>query len=186
MSRVEFDIREGVVIFSIAGKKQKVISRGETGKIVFDPMDNPQAEKPDPDEVEWTPFEEFEPLDSSQTMHAESSKGFRLWQNNVYTVLVEELDAPEGMTHLSIRRNDRHWTHDWRHLQRIKNEIMGPEREAVELYPMESRLVDSANQYHLWVAPEDNGFGFGYFEREVAGPVFGAGGRQRPFSKETA
>jgi hypothetical protein len=185
MSRVEFDIREGVVIFSIAGKKQKVIGRGETGKIVLDPMDNPQAEKPDPDEVEWTPFEEFESLPGA-TMHDGSSKGFRLMQNNVYTVLIEELDEPAGMTHLSIRRNDRHWTRDWRHMQRIKNELMGPEREAVELYPAESRLVDAANQYHLWVAPEGNNFSFGYQRREVEGPVFGVGGRQRPFTEETS
>lgn len=41
--------------------------------------------------------------------------------------------------------------HDWRDLQAIKNELVGPEHEAIELYPAESRLVDTANQYHLWV-----------------------------------
>lgn len=32
----------------------------------------------------------------------------------------------------------------------IKNALVGPEHEAIELYPAESRKVDSANQYHLW------------------------------------
>jgi hypothetical protein len=36
--------------------------------------------------------------------------------------------------------------HDWRDLQRIKNQLVGPECEAVELYPAESRKVDTANQ----------------------------------------
>lgn len=51
---------------------------------------------------------------------------------------------------LSIRRLDRAPIHDWRDLQAIKNELVGPECEAVELYPAESRLVDTANQYWLW------------------------------------
>jgi hypothetical protein len=185
VSRIVFDIREGVVIFLIDGEKQKIINRGETGTIVIDPMDNPEAEKPDPDEVAWTPFVEVQPQ-LGGTMHAGSQQGFRMYQNNVYTVLIEEVDEPVGMMHLSIRRNDRHWTRDWRHFQRIKNELVGEEREAVELYPAESRLVDAANQYHLWVAPEGNGFSFGYQEREVEGPVFGVGGRQRPFIGEEA
>jgi hypothetical protein len=53
--------------------------------------------------------------------------------------------------------------HDWRDLQRIKNELVGPECEAVELYPAESRLVDTANQYHLWAdADPTYRFGLGF------------------------
>lgn len=53
--------------------------------------------------------------------------------------------------HLSIRRQDREACHDWRHFQQIKNEICGPEFEGLELYPAESRVLDAANQYHLYV-----------------------------------
>jgi hypothetical protein len=52
--------------------------------------------------------------------------------------------------HLSIKRLDKEAIHDWRDLQNIKNMLVGEEYEAVEIYPSESRLVDSANQYHLW------------------------------------
>lgn len=75
-----------------------------------------------------------------------------VWMNDQYQVALR--DAGEGMTHLSIKRRDKQAVHDWRHFQRIKNELCGPEREGIELYPAESRLVDSANQYHLWVFPE--------------------------------
>ena len=58
-------------------------------------------------------------------------------------------------TYLSIKRLDREPINDWRAMQKIKNAIVGNEWEAVEIYPAESRLVDTANQYHLfcWAAP---------------------------------
>jgi hypothetical protein len=59
----------------------------------------------------------------------------------------------EGAIHLSIRDNKRRAVRDWRHFQRIKNELAGREREAIEIFPPESRLIDTANQYHLFVLP---------------------------------
>ena len=44
--------------------------------------------------------------------------------------------------------------HDWRDFQRIKNDIVGPEYEAVELYPAESRLLDPSNRFYLWCFPK--------------------------------
>lgn len=95
--------------------------------------------------------------------------------------------AGARVLHLSIKRNDRKPVHDWRDLQRIKNELVGPEAEAVELYPAESRLVDAANQYHLWVLVDGGWFPFGFDQgRLVSGPAEAAsiGARQRPFESE--
>jgi hypothetical protein len=87
-------------------------------------------------------------------------------------------------THLSIKRRDREPIGDWRVMQEIKNAIVGPEREAAELYPAESRLVDTANQYHLWVLPEGDRFSFGFDSRFVLDahecPIPGA--KQRPLT----
>lgn len=74
--------------------------------------------------------------------------------------------------HLSIKRRDKRHIHDWRDLQEIKNLLCGPEAEAVELYPADSRLVDAANQYHLWVFMRDGDrnlprFPVGFTHREV-------------------
>jgi hypothetical protein len=55
-----------------------------------------------------------------------------------------------NLIHLSIKRLDRKPARDWRDLQRIKNQLLGEECEAMELFPAESRLVDTANQTHLW------------------------------------
>jgi len=73
------------------------------------------------------------------------------WKNDIYTVNVKYLD---DFVHLSIKRNDRKPCRNWRHFQWIKNQLVGEECEGLELYPAESRLVDNANQYHMWVLRE--------------------------------
>jgi hypothetical protein len=78
------------------------------------------------------------------------------WMNDLYVVHARTTydEAGEPVTiHLSIRNQDRSTRHDWRDFQRIKNQLAGPEWEAVEIYPAESRLIDMANQYHLFCLP---------------------------------
>lgn len=107
-----------------------------------------------------------------------------VWKSDKYTVAIRRFpksDHAPAMIHLSIKANDRSPCRDWREFQRIKNELLGPEFEAVELYPAESRLVDSANQYHLWaLADEGMAFPFGFGERFVVDHSSG-GAEQRPF-----
>lgn len=104
-----------------------------------------------------------------------------IWLNSRYQVVKSLVgDGDMGpLIHLSIKRRDRASMHDWRELQRIKNELVGPDAEGVELYPAESRLVDTSNQYHLWVFPKFK-FPFGYGDRMVA-LESAAGAQQRPF-----
>lgn len=91
-----------------------------------------------------------------------------IWKNDQYQVNVQPAEPIKGfpaMIWLSIKRLDKGPVHDWRDLQTIKNMIVGPEHEAVELYPAESRLMDTANQYHLWaLADPAVRFPFGFHE----------------------
>ncbi len=87
------------------------------------------------------------------------------YANDIYTVRMREM-AP--FVQLDIVRRDGQPCTNWREFQQIKNELIGPECEAVELFPAESRLVDTANQYHLWANPSRNfRFPFGYQRRVV-------------------
>ena len=89
----------------------------------------------------------------------------QIWKNDLYQVAVRELG--DGVVHINIRRVDGGpILRDWRHFQQIKNEIVGPECEAIELYPAESRLVDTSNKYHL-IAMRDPTFRFPF------GDIFG-------------
>jgi len=114
--------------------------------------------------------------------------------NDRYQVNVEAVGAPFGphvgeMMWLSIKRRDRLPVHDWRELQAIKNRLVGDEHEAFELYPAESRLVDTANQYHLWVFVDPRvRLPVGFCEREVmdADAAAAQGATQRPFAAAPA
>jgi len=93
-----------------------------------------------------------------------------LWVNDRYVVSVTR--HPDGWVRLlSIRRQDRLPDVPWRHLQRIKNQLAGDEAEALELFPAESRLVDTANQRWLWCIPPGEKFPVGFDDgRVVSGP----------------
>ena len=110
-------------------------------------------------------------------------------KNNQYEVCIRRQGAPEPfgqVTWLSIKRCDRRAIRDWRDLQRVKNELVGSEVEAVELFPAEDRLVDTANQYHLFAFPRGYRLPFGFNERlvldsgETSDPLL-RNARQRPF-----
>ena len=100
---------------------------------------------------QWTGWELSEPA-----VHVAGRDSTVLCKNSHYVVLLTSLDSVEGgqgWIHLSIRTPNREPVRDWRHFQRIKDELVGPDREAIELYPRSGRVVDEANQYHLWCLP---------------------------------
>ena len=121
----------------------------------------------------WTAFRQVALEVDGLPLWSSESLGFDvIVQNSRYMVYIRYLQGDHtGMTHLSLKRLDRGVVHDWRDLQRIKNEVCGPEREAVEIYPAESRLVDLANQYHLWVMPEGEKMPIGFDMGRVVGNV---------------
>lgn len=71
--------------------------------------------------------------------------------------------------YLSIKRRDKKQCRNWSDFQEIKNMLCvnGEKRYAVEIYPPEDRLVNTANQYHIWVLPLGLDIGFGFRERAV-------------------
>ena len=88
--------------------------------------------------------------------------------NDLYQVQVTPCGPDNAMLQINIRRRDGSMFKDWRHFQQIKNEVAGPEREAFELYPAESRKVDTSNKWHLWVLPEGvRMHGVGWQKRDV-------------------
>lgn len=108
--------------------------------------------------IEWTEFEEIH-------LFGITEEGERVWLNSRYQVRQNEF--PNGITYLSIKRVKKEHIHDWREILRIKNELCGPDREAVELYPGMFRVVDTSNQYHLFVMPLGTGINLGFLEPHV-------------------
>jgi len=71
-----------------------------------------------------------------------------------YCVLIRTIDTAWGKVEHTCMKNAASTDIPWIEMQRIKNELFGEERVAVEVFPPESELVDAANMYHMWVMPE--------------------------------
>ena len=112
------------------------------------------------------------------------------WANDAYIAVVHRhaSDNKENgiqLVQLSISRRDGRPARDWRDLQAMKNQLVGPECEGIELYPAESRVVDTANQSHVWVFNDPSfripiGWTRGV-KMDAAESAMG-GAMQRPFS----
>jgi hypothetical protein len=146
----------------------------------------------------WTPFEPAIVAEDAIRAHQQacglsdeeiaSMVKCEHWRNSRYQVQLRRLTShtPESppLVWLSIKRNDQLPIRDWRELQRIKNELVGPDYEGIELYPAEQRRVDTSNQYHLWVIDDPRfRFGFGFHDRLVLEDPPGTA-RQRPFEPD--
>lgn len=76
----------------------------------------------------------------------------RAWNNDRYHVM--EMVVGDIQV-LMVGRHDCKPDMPWTDLQRIKNELIGEEREAVEVFPKVSELIDQANARHIWIIPEN-------------------------------
>ncbi len=109
----------------------------------------------------------------------------RTWVNDTY--VVHSAHTPPftpNFTHLVVRRHDGQPCGLWAHFQQIKNELVGRECEALELFPAESRLVDTANEYHIWVHSDPAfRFGIGWTRRVVVTERLGDAAQHVEFSR---
>ena len=151
-------------------------------------------------EINWRDFHAKGISEKKPKALVASIMGDEIWQNDIYQASVRRVAGPAWfdeteecfngfggveVTWISIRRLDRAPAHDWRDFQNIKNDIVGAESEAIELYPAESRLMDTTNQYHLFAFDPDPSnrpvIPVGFTKREVREKTFGFNSKQRRF-----
>lgn len=90
-------------------------------------------------------------------------------RNDLWIVQIFEVATELGlMMHLAIRSvqgcnmvNRTGVEPGWKELQRIKDELIGEGREAVQVYPRKTDITDCAEMYHLFVLPEEWALPFG-------------------------
>ena len=100
-----------------------------------------------------------------------------IYVNDIYQVAVYRNEGADSLVHvpelkgrctwLSIKRRDKRPVNNWQDMQTIKNRLVGVECDAIQMFPAESRMVNTANQYHLIVLPEDANVPFGWGTRFV-------------------
>jgi hypothetical protein len=76
-----------------------------------------------------------------------------VWRNGWCVVMRRRLALAWGPADHAILRTARNAELGWAEKQRIKDEIFGTDRVAVEVLPAAGDVVDAADIYHLWVLP---------------------------------
>jgi hypothetical protein len=105
----------------------------------------------------------------------------RIFGNEKYFVWMEnhakKFDGRNVIRIYIKRKDNQPISPDWSEKQQIKNELVGPEYEAVELNPAESRLHNQTNIYDLFVIDDElYRFSFGLngrsvFDHEMKGEI---------------
>lgn len=105
---------------------------------------------------EWNEFQDViqEAIKRNLLFNPDSTfRPDRVFMNNRYIVQVftNKMRNFKLYDKILIRRSDSKPIYSWQDLFRIKNEIFGPEVEAIQFFPPVSKLVDEANLYWLWI-----------------------------------
>ena len=97
------------------------------------------------------------------------------YENEVYAVYLYRKKNADDMIHedsfkgkcdyISLRRHDKKPTNNWQDMQTIKNRLLGTNCEAIQIFPAEDRMINTANQYHLIVFPEGYVIPFGFMSK---------------------
>lgn len=74
--------------------------------------------------------------------------------NELYSVLIRPVSTEWGIVQHCCITTIKGWEPPWRDMQRIKNELFGEDRCAVEVMPPQLEVVDEADSFHIWVMPE--------------------------------
>jgi hypothetical protein len=155
---------------------------GKTAETAWTPFEAATPHAPHPDLIRKGAALTGQSEDDVRLLIEQEMNANRLFVNSRYQVAVRE--AGPAFRHLSIKRIDQTQARSWRDLQRIKNDLLGPECEAVELFPAESRLVDTANQYHLWGSTEPSfQFPFSLSDTRLVAEDIGVGEGQTPIGE---
>lgn len=102
----------------------------------------------------WEPMEQREFTDAQVQLASRSGTFVSGWLNNRYSAQVFHRVTEWGdVIHLAICRHDGATVQGWDDLQRIKGEVIGADRFAVEVYPSDEDVVAQANMRHLFVLP---------------------------------
>ncbi len=74
------------------------------------------------------------------------------WLNNKLSVQLHRGGLGQW-DRVMVRKHDSSRV-EWAELQRVKNELFGEDRIAIEVLPKQKDLVDSANMYWFFLVPE--------------------------------
>jgi hypothetical protein len=115
--------------------------------------------------IPWTKFERGVPAEDPVGGQIFINSRYQVSMRGIFTHPTDSYFGP--FIELSIKRRDKEKLLDWRDMQLIKNELVGPEATMVQVFPPERHLVDTSNQYYFYAFWERE-LPFGFKERMVS------------------
>ena len=113
---------------------------------------------------DWGVWETI-PLAPGQGGDGWAGQCHQVHRNRVFAVLVR-MDH-SGAIHLAVS-NLSGVRPTWPEMQRIKDDIAGPNVTAIEVYPPKAEVVDEADMFHIWVIRGKLPFGL-HLMRDMTG-----------------
>lgn len=94
-------------------------------------------------------YKRFSPSTININTHPHLKYVSKCWQtmDGKYDILYDKVD---GYTHLRIQRIDNKPIHNYMDLQEIKNDLLGNDVIAIEIYPAQKDFKNCSNTYHIW------------------------------------
>lgn len=77
------------------------------------------------------------------------------WRRHYHADVGVTMRGGVAVRHLRVRRLSGLDGIGWDVLQRIKNDVLGEDVLAIEVYPPNEQLVNETNTRHLWEVPHD-------------------------------
>lgn len=97
--------------------------------------------------MEYTEIDINEWIDVKTYPHLKFvSKGW-ITNDRLYLIYYDEIDK---FKHLRITRCDDQPIHNYMDIFQIKNDLLGTEIVAIEIYPKKSNFRDGSHTYHIW------------------------------------
>jgi hypothetical protein len=81
----------------------------------------------------------------------------RAYRSNRFTVMIYDNSPTTHGPAIKVLIQNHSNTpivNHWREIQRVKNEVFGPEVMAIEYFPAESELIDNFNIYWIFIFPD--------------------------------
>lgn len=115
--------------------------------------ENKRARKKAADKLMLLAPGKLEPVDMTMRDHPKWMT--RAFKNNRYVVMIDDhcrmTFGPNATKVMIQRHDDKPIPNHWSEIQKIKNEIFGTDKVAIEYFPAEERLVDLHNIYWIFL-----------------------------------
>lgn len=92
----------------------------------------------------------YTPHDKDIVRYEHYKTATKCWQTECGTYEILLVVLAGGWKHLKVHRRDDKPIHNYMDMQEIKNQCLGKDAVAIEIYPKAGDFKDGSHTYHLW------------------------------------